>query len=220
MVVSLWSLKGGVGCSVTAALVALHRARTDPNGAVIVDLRGDQPAVLGCDDPGDVGIGAWLRQGADGPPEGLARLERAVAPRLRLIGRGATGAPEALPGDAALAVLGGLPGSVVVDCGLVLGSGGDVAAARWIAARSERSILVTTACYVALRQASAAPFLPSGVVLVREPGRGRSTHDVERANGAPGVAPRARGPARAPRGAAGLVHVPRPPGPERARGAG
>ena len=63
MLVCFWSPKGGSGTSVIAAAAALVLAReTD---ARIVDLAGDQPAVLGL---------------AHDPVPGLARLDARRAP--------------------------------------------------------------------------------------------------------------------------------------------
>jgi hypothetical protein len=54
-----------------------------------------------------------------------------------------------------------------------------------VAARSTHSLLVTRACYLALRRALDPPLRPSGVVLVTEPGRALDRGDVERVVGAP-----------------------------------
>lgn len=188
MFVSLWSLKGGVGCSVIAALTALHRSQADDSaGTVLVDVAGDLPAVLGCAEPA-AGLADWLRADSDGPPDGLARLAVDVAPGLQLVGRGSGAFPASEPSVLLARQLELLPGSVVVDAGLVTGSCPRAALARWFAGHATRSMLVTTACYLALVRAARAPALPSGVVVLREQGRALATPDIEQAVGAPVVA--------------------------------
>ena len=71
------------------------------------------------------------------------------------------------------------PRTVVVDCGTRPGSVG-----RTIARAADRSILVTRACYVALRRQAAHELAPTEVALVREPSRSLGVHDVETAVGA------------------------------------
>lgn len=48
MLVVCWLPKGGVGTSVVAAALAL-RAAADGTETLLVDLAGDQPAILGND---------------------------------------------------------------------------------------------------------------------------------------------------------------------------
>ncbi len=189
MLVSLWSLKGGVGCSVTAALLALQRARHDPGGVVLVDLGGDQPRVLGCPEPLGPGATDWLNLGDAGPPDGLARVAVDVAPGLGLVWRG--GGHWSEPDhetNALLALLAEHPGLVIVDAGCVLGDSTRAQVARLFAAQSSRSILVTRACYLALSRAAAAPVSPSGVLLLREKDRSLTASDVAAALGAAVVA--------------------------------
>ena len=56
------------------------------------------------------------------------------------------------------------------------------------AAEADRSVLVTRACYLALRRTVSLPVRPSGVVLVSEAGRALTRSDCERAIGAPVLA--------------------------------
>ena len=147
MVVSLWSLKGGVGCSVTAALLALQRARHDPGGVVLVDLGGDQPRVLGCPQPLGPGATDWLNLGEAGPPDGIARLATDVAPGLGLVWRGNGTWPDSdYTTEVLLRQLSEHPGLVIVDAGCVLGDSLRAETARLFAAQAGRSILVTRAC--------------------------------------------------------------------------
>jgi hypothetical protein len=89
-----------------------------------------------------------------------------------------------------------------------------------MAAAASQSLLVTRSCYLALRRLLAVPVRPSGVVLLREPGRSLTVADVEDVVGAPVVAEIAVDPAvaravdsgllsqRVPRGLArALVHA-------------
>ena len=72
---------------------------------------------------------------------------------------------------------------VVADCGT-----DPTGAALAIAAGATRSILVTRPCFLSLRRALTVPLRPSGVVLLTEPGRSLTRHDVEDCVGAPIVA--------------------------------
>jgi hypothetical protein len=178
MLVACWSVKGGVGTTVVAASLALLLGRHDGPGAVLADLAGDAPAVLGLPEPDTPGLAGWLAAGDSVPADGLARLEIEASPSLRLLPRG----PGQLVPDRA-AVLASLldrgPRPVVVDCG----TAERVAAA--IVGGAQRSILVIRPCYLALRRAMTSPLRPSEVVVVREPGRALSRRDIESAVGAP-----------------------------------
>ena len=205
MFVSLWTLKGGAGCSVTTALLGLHHAKRHPvDGAVLVDLSGDLAMVLGCPEP-TAGLADWLRAGGTGPPNALARLAVDVGPGLRLVGRGAGPLPDTDPPAAVLRQLDAFPGLVAVDAGLVSGSGDRGALASWFAAHATRSILVTRPCYLALSRVDRAPLVPSAVVVVREQGRALGDADVAGAVGAPVVADLAVDPAIARAVDAGLL---------------
>src|SRR5262245_58082821 len=75
VLVACWSVKGGVGTTVIAAALALLMAGKSPAGAVIADLAGDVPAVLGRPDPESPGLAGWLAAGDDVPADALRRLE-------------------------------------------------------------------------------------------------------------------------------------------------
>ena len=81
------------------------------------------------------------------------------------------------------ALLGADARVVVADCGTA-----PTGAAQVVAAGADRSILVTRACFVALRRAMEAPVRPSHVVLVAEPGRSLTRHDIETCLGVPVLA--------------------------------
>ncbi len=180
MHLSCWALKGGVGTTVVSAALGLtlHHAGHD---VLLVDLGGDLPAALGLPEPSGPGLTDWLATGDDVPADGLGRIEVAVAPGLAVLPRG-TGTIG--PGPRVEALVAALdPGrSVVVDCGVL---DGREPARSVVAARATHSLLVTRACYLALRRAADPPLRPSGVVLVTEPGRALDRHDVERVVGAP-----------------------------------
>lgn len=181
MLVCCWSAKGGAGTTVVATALALVMARSAPGGALLVDLAGDALAVAGLpDEPDAVGVSDWLREGPLVPADGLARLEMTVGHGLALLprGRGPLGVERA---HALAALLSADPRPVVVDAGVV--SGDDVAAV--VAASASTSLLVTRACFLALRRAVIAPVRPSGIVLVVEDGRALTAADVEAALGVP-----------------------------------
>ncbi len=189
MLVTCWSTKGGSGTTVVAALVSLHAAQDRDRPVLLVDLDGDLPAVFGCADSPS-GLGEWLR--SDLAPCSLERVLEELTPNLSLLprGRGQLGARRAddlvewLASDAV----------VVVDAGVLRardepsGRGPDDEL-RWrLAAEADRSVLVTRACYLALRRTVSLPVRPTGVVLVSEAGRALTRSDCERAIGAPVLA--------------------------------
>lgn len=196
MLVACWSVKGGSGTTVVAAGLAVLLARAGSadtesgfdggsgpsgsgpgSGAVVVDLAGDLPAVLGLAEPAGPGVAEWLAAGPEVGADELTRLEVDAGRGLRLVPRGA--GAMAPGGDRLAAALAG-PRHAVVDCGSAGGATG-----LEVAAAASLSLLVLRPCYLALRRAVAAPLRPSGVVLVTEPGRVLSRHDVEAALGVP-----------------------------------
>jgi MinD-like ATPase involved in chromosome partitioning or flagellar assembly len=184
VLVSCWSAKGGVGTTVVAAALGLVLARSSPAGALLVDIGGDLPAVLGLREPEGSGLSDWFAAGADVPLDALGRLEVAAGPGLHVLPRGA-GPFEPNPGGGDRAgVLAGLLAAdgraVVVDCGA-----GPSGPGLTLASEATHSLLVTRTCFLALRRALAAPLRPSGVVLVAEEGRVLRRGDVEEILGVP-----------------------------------
>ena len=174
MLIACWSAKGGSGVTVVATALALLHARA-PAGALLVDLAGDIPAVLGIPESTGPGVSAWLASGGDVGAEALARLETAAAPGLDLLPAGPPGPDAAAGRGAALtAILGVDTRCVVVDAG-----SNPTGGALEVVAGAAVSLLVVRPCYLALRRAVAAPVRPSGVVLLREPGRALTRHDIE-----------------------------------------
>jgi cellulose biosynthesis protein BcsQ len=192
MLLSLWSPKGGSGTSVVAAACAVVLA--GDRGARLVDLDGDQAAVLGLaptglggSSPGESrGVRDWLAAGPQAPADALVRLAIDAGPGLALLppgtaDRGATGEAGAALGmvlrDAGVAV--------VADCGRA-----DDAAARALVEVSDYSVVVLRPCYLALRRAAADELVraASGVVVVEEPGRALGAREVADVLGVPVLA--------------------------------
>lgn len=171
MLVVCWSPKGGVGTSVVAAALAL-RAASDGAETLLVDLAGDQPAVLGVDIDGREGVGDWLSAGDDVPIDALAALEVPVTDRLWLLPRGSRFATDRLR------VLGALIGAgrrtVVVDAGVGADTG-------W-APPGHCSILVLRACYLAARRAGTVD-PATRLVVIDEAGRALRPADIAAAVG-------------------------------------
>jgi MinD-like ATPase involved in chromosome partitioning or flagellar assembly len=181
MVVACWSAKGGVGTTVVAASLGLVLAQRSPGGVLLVDLAGDLPAVLGLPDPAGPGVLGWAAAGRDAPADALARLAVPVLPDVDLLPRG-DGEPVGWDRlELLTAMLATDDRSVVVDCGTLVASSPEAA----VAAGAATSLLVTRACYLALRRAVAAPLRPSGVVLVSEMGRALDRADIESVLGVP-----------------------------------
>lgn len=179
MFIALWSPKGGAGTSVVAASLALVAAT---RGATrLVDLGGDQPAILGLgggpDAPGAVdGLSGWLAAGPTAPTEELERLALPVSPGLTLLPRGSgpLGAAAAEAG-AGLVVALRDGATTILDAGTVT-----CPAARAAAAVADGLVVVLRPCYLALRRAVGDSRLgvSIGAILVDEPGRVLDADDV------------------------------------------
>jgi len=177
MAVACWSAKGGSGTTVIAAALALLRARSSPDGAVLVDLGGDVPNALGLPPPTGPGVRDWLAA-PDAEPEALDRLLVDAGSGLRVLPVGSgSGSSDRLV--AALLAR----DDVVVDCGpAACGLGMAVAAAMPV------SLLVVRPCYLGLRRALDSLVRPTGIVVVNERGHALSAHDVAAAVNVPVVA--------------------------------
>lgn len=184
------SAKGGVGVTVTAALTAAAARSLDGRGVLLVDLDGDLPAAVGAPAV-PLGVSDWLSSTSE--IDGLARLESVVGDGVSLLalgGRGPDGSsPSAGFADldpervaAFLDVLTAEPRRVVVDLGRAVADGGAPTLALMVAERCERTYLVTRACYLGLRRATATAgeIRRDGVVLVKENGRALRSEDVAR----------------------------------------
>lgn len=205
MLISCWSAKGGSGTTVVAASLAILLSRGAPGGAVLADLAGDAPAVLGLPEPDSPGLAGWLDAGEAVPADALSRLEIDAAPGLALLPRG-RGELDADRAAVLAALLDESTRPVVADCGTHLRGAAEV-----VVAGAGRSLLVTRPCYLALRHALRAAQRPSGVLVVREPGRALGRDDIERVVGAPVVAEIEADPAVARAVDAGLLSSARLP---------
>jgi cellulose biosynthesis protein BcsQ len=181
VLIACWSPKGGSGTTVVAASLAAALARSQPGGAVLADLCGDGPAVLGLGDAPTLGVGDWLAAGDDVPVDGLTRLEVEIVHGLRLLPRGRPLDDAAAPRHEALsASLAADTRPVVADCGLA-----SAGAARALASSAPTSLAVLRPCYLALRRAADAPLRATAIVLVEEAGRALGASDVEAVLGVP-----------------------------------
>lgn len=176
MLIAYWAVKGGSGATVLAATHAIRAAAYGPT--LIVDLDGDTPGTLGVPAP-SAGVADWLGAGDHVPSDALDRLAVSVGPNLRLLGRG-QGPLQPERADVLVELLAASPHTVVVDCGTRPGPVG-----RRTAQRAGRSVLVTRACYLALRRQAADGLAPTEVAVVREPNRSLDLDDVARSVGAP-----------------------------------
>ena len=191
MIIWYWSVKGGVGTSVVAAATAIRLASEDRE-TTLVDLTGDQPALLGMiagAAPAEPGIGDWVAAGDGVAADAIGRLLEDVAPGLRLLREGTQPALVDQTADGenqrsrlvlALEMLARI-GPVVVDAGL------DPFELRTDLAASHRPVCVLRSCYLALNRAQRTSGPYDWVVLVEEPGRALRVRDVAAAVGASSV---------------------------------
>jgi len=187
-----WAAKGGSGTTVFAAAKAL----ATPSPTLVVDLAGDVPAVLGLPDLEGPGIHDWF--GSESPAERLSLLEHRVTDHVAVITSGRRGTEPGQRWYELAAHLRTEQRHVVVDAGTGRPPDALVAAAG-------ESLLVTRACYLALRRAVETGVTPTGIVLVDEPGRSLRAADVEASLGAPVVSTSLLDPAIARAADAGLL---------------
>jgi MinD superfamily P-loop ATPase len=174
-----WSVKGGSGTTVVASTLALVHAEKSPRGALIVDLAGDVPAVLGLAEPSGIGIGEWFAQNENSSRMALQSIAIQATANLQLISRGSGQIVANFAELAASLATFDLPVVVDAGCGVV---------PTELLARASSSLLITRPCYLSLRRAAQLNVAPTGVVLINEPGRALGKRDVESVNGAPVIA--------------------------------
>lgn len=169
----LFSSKGGVGCSVSAASLALLSAESQPT--LLVDLRGELDAILGLAAPAE-GLSDWFS--LDEPsPDVLQRLEVPVTASLSLLPRGPCRSPAQPDRYRLLSrLLDGDGRRVIVDVGT------HAVPAVPLIADAAVSILVTRACFLALDAARRGP-MPDRILLIEEEGRALRPSDVSAAVG-------------------------------------
>jgi hypothetical protein len=181
VLIACWSAKGGAGTTVIAAALAVLLARREANGVLAVDLAGDLPAALGMHEPTGPALTDWLAADGEVPADALARMEQPAAPSLALIHRGLGPLGPDRAGVLAR-LLAAEPRIVVADCGRIDASEEGAASgtvARALVAGASSSLLVTRACFLALRRAAALELRPTGVVLLVEEGRAIGAPDIE-----------------------------------------
>jgi MinD-like ATPase involved in chromosome partitioning or flagellar assembly len=175
---AFWSPKGGSGTSVVAAACALQAVQSS-GVARLVDLCGDQPAILGLGADPETGVADWLAMGPAAPTDALDRLGVEIVPGLSLLPHGRTpGVLEpvaAAEAGAALAVALRDGPTSFVDVGVPTS-----AVARAVVEVADASVIVMRECYVALRRAVRNPSTARafGVVVVQEPGRSLGPTDL------------------------------------------
>ena len=194
-----WAAKGGVGTSVLTTAVALALADAGER-TLLVDLAGDLPTVLGRARSGD-GIAEWAAGGDTVPADALDRLRQPCGPRLALLERG-SGALDPRRARALRALLAARPERVVVDAGT-----SPSAFALDLLAGAERSILVTTTCYLAVDRGRALADHATDAVVHREADRAIRPDDVAAVLGLPVRAVVAHDPAVARAVDAGLLEA-------------
>ncbi len=174
---------GGSGTTVVAATVALHPAAP----ALLVDLDGDLPRAFGLPAPDRPGVADW--KASDAPVQHLDDLLIQVTPSVRLLPhRLAPRGPEPMRASGRASDLArwlrdrsDAGEQVLVDAGTGEPPGDLIQAA-------DTNLLVTRGCYVGIRRIETSAAVPTGVVLVGEPGRKIGAREVERAIGAAVVA--------------------------------
>ena len=176
-----WSVKGGSGTTVVASTLALMRAAESQRGALLVDLAGDVPAVLGLAEPSGPGISDWFAHCDLGSRMTLQSIAIQATANLQIIARGS----KQLDADADFtelcAALKTFDLPIIVDAGCGLPSPD-------LLAHASSSLLVTRPCYLSLRRAAQLSVSPTGIVLINEAGRALGKHDVEAVIGAPVIA--------------------------------
>ena len=182
MVVAVWSVKGGVGATSVAALLALAQA-AHAHDTLLVDLCGDVPTLLGTDEAADgLGIVDWCALGRP-DAEALARVEIDARPSLRYLPRG-HGEFPARPTQL-MDVLMSSRRTVIIDCGFL---GENRTFHEQVVQSASRSVLVMRECFLNLRAVQQQSITPSGVIVVKEEQRQLGRADVEAVTGAPVIA--------------------------------
>lgn len=193
MITLCYAAKGGSGTTV----VACGRAINTAGPSLLVDLVGDVPAMLGIAEPQHPGVIDWLQSNA--PAERLDHLLIDMTPASLLLPasgpfipdgrRSANASLDSTVGDDRWVELldwlvgwaHDTGGSVVIDAGTSPNANPmfDQCDHRW---------LVTRPCYLALKKSSQRGVTPTGVVMIREPGRRLKATDIETSTGAPVIA--------------------------------
>lgn len=187
--VALFSRKGGVGVSVTAALLAAVAAE-DPRGALLVDLVGDQEAVLGLPVSERPGVTDWLTAPDIPTREALTRLEWEVADGFQLLPVGGSSLREARHLDELMTHLESEGRTVVIDCGRLPAvrpnsSAGASAVAVAVVERARTAWIVSRDSYLSVQASATAAVEPNGCILLTHEDRALGPRDVHDALGVP-----------------------------------
>lgn len=176
-----WSVKGGSGTTVVASTIALMRAAESQRGALLVDLAGDVPAVLGLAESSGPGINDWFANCDHGSRMTLQSIAIQATANLQIIARGSKQLETNANFTELCAALKTFDLPIIVDAGCGLPSPD-------LLANASSSLLITRPCYLSLRRAAQLSVSPTGIVLINEAGRALGKHDVEAVIGAPVVA--------------------------------
>ena len=176
-----WSVKGGSGTTVVASTLALIRAAESQRGALLVDLAGDVPAVLGLAEPSGPGVSEWFSQSENSSRMTLQSIAIQATTNLQIIARGS----NLLNSDANFGEL--CSALKTFDLPIIIDAGCGIPSPDLLA-HATSSLLVTRPCYLALRRAAQLSAKPTGVVLINETGRALGKRDVEAVVGAPVIA--------------------------------
>lgn len=173
-----WSVKGGSGTTVVASTLALIRAAESQRGALLVDLAGDVPAVLGLAEPSGPGVSEWFSNSENSSRMTLQSIAIQATANLQIIARGS----NLLNSDANLGEL--CSALKTFDLPIIIDAGCGIPSPDLLA-HATSSLLVTRPCYLSLRRAAHLSAKPTGIVLINETGRALGKRDVEAVVGAP-----------------------------------
>ncbi|MCB1026228.1 MAG: hypothetical protein KDB24_00510 [Microthrixaceae bacterium] len=191
--ISLWGPKGGQGVSTTvAALAPAQLRRHDCSNVAIVDLTGDQPLLLGVPAQHGVGVLDWLS--SDAPASALHRTMLPVRDSIGVVplgGRDVTGSWTVEREAGLWRAVRSLADVVLVDAGVPAPrvGGGPVERLRRSAVEaSTTNVVVTRACYLALRRFRGLGLTCDASVFVQEAQRALARSDVAETLGAEVIA--------------------------------
>jgi CobQ/CobB/MinD/ParA nucleotide binding domain len=170
-IITAHATKGGQGVTtITAALGVLHAQAG--HRTLLIDTGGDLPAILGKPEPLSVGLSDYLVD----PSITLDDITVNIGENLDIVTRGTGPITFTTYTYGLIAGALGDYDTVIIDAG--------TCATEWNQ-HAERNVFVTRPCYLAVRRAIHLPRRPTEVVLMAEPGRALSTHDIEVVLGVP-----------------------------------
>jgi CobQ/CobB/MinD/ParA nucleotide binding domain len=171
-ILTVCATKGGQGTTTTATALALT-ANQQGQHVLLIDTGGDLPAILGHPQHHGPGLSDYLTD----PNVTLADITITIREGLDLIPRG-TGPITFDTYTYGLVTCGcDRYDTVTIDLG--------TAPADTWNEHADETVFVTRPCYLAVRRAIHLPRRPSHVILINEPGRALSAHDIEVVLGVP-----------------------------------